>query len=115
MKSMANDLLIFIPTYNERENVAGIVQQIFDLGLAADILFVDDNSPDGTGKTLGDLAKQTPNVFVQHQPGNCEAARMRCSSNVIPRYTSCGTVIAKWKTTAAASAASLFTARNCVR
>jgi dolichol-phosphate mannosyltransferase len=66
---MANDLLIFIPTYNEHENVAGILQQILDLGLAADILFVDDNSPDGTGKILDDLAKQTPNMFVQHRPG----------------------------------------------
>ena len=69
MKSMANDLLIIIPTYNESENVAGILQQILDLGLAADILFVDDNSPDGTGKVLDDLAKQTSNVIVQHRPG----------------------------------------------
>lgn len=66
---MVNELLIFIPTYNERENVVGILQQILELGLAADILFVDDNSPDGTGNVLDDLAKQSPNVIVQHRPG----------------------------------------------
>ena len=66
---MANELLIFIPTYNERENVPGILRQILDLGLSTDILFVDDNSPDGTGELLEKLAKETPNVIVHHRPG----------------------------------------------
>lgn len=66
---MANELLIFIPTYNERENVELILKQILDLGLPADILFVDDNSPDGTGHLLDRLAAAHPNVFVQHRPG----------------------------------------------
>ena len=66
---MANDLLIFISTYNERDNVAGILQQILGLGLAADIVFLDDTSPDGTGKVLDNLVKQTSNVIVRHRPG----------------------------------------------
>jgi dolichol-phosphate mannosyltransferase len=64
-----NDLLIFIPTYNERENVEGITQQILDLGLAADILFLDDNSPDGTGEILDQLAERIPNFKVIHRTG----------------------------------------------
>ena len=66
---MANELLIFIPTYNERENVEGILRQILDLGLQADILFVDDNSPDGTGELLDKLAEATPHVIALHRPG----------------------------------------------
>ena len=66
---MINELLIFIPTYNERENVEGILEQLLGLGLAADILFVDDNSPDGTGELLDRLARGMPNVTVQHRAG----------------------------------------------
>lgn len=66
---MANELLIFIPTYNERENVESILEQILDLGLPADVLFVDDNSPDGTGEVLDRLAAKHPNVIVQHRSG----------------------------------------------
>lgn len=66
---MTNELLIFIPTYNERENVGPILEQVLALGLAADVLFVDDNSPDGTGQLLDQLAEQHPNVFVQHRSG----------------------------------------------
>ena len=66
---MNNDFLIFIPTYNERENVEVILRQILDLRLDADILFVDDNSPDGTGQLLDALASSHPNVFVQHRAG----------------------------------------------
>jgi len=66
---MKNDLLIFIPTYNERENVALILSQILALGLPADVLFVDDNSPDGTGKLLDEIAASHANVFVSHRAG----------------------------------------------
>lgn len=61
--------LIFIPTYNERENVSKICEQLFSLGLGADVLFIDDNSPDGTGKILDELAKKFPNLSVKHRSG----------------------------------------------
>jgi len=66
---MPNELLIFIPTYNERENAGRLLSQILDLGLEADILFVDDNSPDGTGRLLDELAQQHPTVTVRHRGG----------------------------------------------
>jgi len=66
---MANNILIFIPTYNERENVQGMSEQLLALGLAADILFLDDNSPDGTGKFLDELALAYSNLSVIHRTG----------------------------------------------
>jgi dolichol-phosphate mannosyltransferase len=59
--------LIFIPTYNERENVTPMCTQILALGLDADLVFMDDGSPDGTGKVLDDLAAQHPRVAVIHR------------------------------------------------
>ena len=56
--------LVFIPTYNERENVEEICSQILGLGLCLDILFLDDNSTDGTGPILAALEKRHPNIHV---------------------------------------------------
>jgi len=50
--SEANKTLVMIPTYNEVDNVAKLAHQIIDLQLPCDILFIDDNSPDGTGEKL---------------------------------------------------------------
>ena len=44
--------LIFIPTFNEAENVERMCRQLTLLELEADILFCDDNSPDGTRKAF---------------------------------------------------------------
>lgn len=46
---MMNEILIGISTYNEIENLPGLVEQIDEHLPAADILIVDDDSPDGTG------------------------------------------------------------------
>ncbi|HEY0714173.1 MAG TPA: glycosyltransferase [Polyangia bacterium] len=61
--------LIFVPTYNERENVEKLCAEILALGLDIALLFVDDSSPDGTGAIIDRLAKQHPNVFADHRPG----------------------------------------------
>jgi dolichol-phosphate mannosyltransferase len=61
--------VIFIPTYNERENVQELCARIHALNLDADILFLDDNSPDGTGEVLDGLAKKYQNVTVLHRTG----------------------------------------------
>jgi len=64
---MANTILVFIPTYNERDNVTKLYERIINLNLPLDILFIDDNSPDGTGAVLDQINK--PNVFVIHRSG----------------------------------------------
>lgn len=62
-----NKTLIFIPTYNEVENVGRIFLEIKSFNLDADILFLDDNSPDGTGEVIDKLAEQNENVFIIHR------------------------------------------------
>lgn len=61
--------LIFIPTYNEAENVEVLFNQIKALGLDADILFLDDNSPDGTGEIIDRLVAHNKGVSVLHRSG----------------------------------------------
>jgi len=62
-----NDTLIIIPTYNERENVLAIAEAVFQSSPDVDLLFVDDNSPDGTGKLADDLSAADPRVHVMHR------------------------------------------------
>ena len=62
-------ILIMIPTYNEVDNVDLIVSRIRALEFEADILFVDDNSPDGTGKHLENMTHEDPHLHVLHRPG----------------------------------------------
>jgi dolichol-phosphate mannosyltransferase len=54
------DTLLFVPTYNERDNAPRMARELVALALDADVLFVDDNSPDGTGKLLEELKKRNP-------------------------------------------------------
>lgn len=62
-------ILIMIPTYNEKDNVKKMCHEISMTGIVADVLFVDDNSPDGTGAILDELAKSVPRIRVIHRPG----------------------------------------------
>ncbi len=61
--------LLFIPTYNERENVQRIYEMIKALNLDLDLLFLDDNSPDGTGQILDAIAARDGRVSVIHRGG----------------------------------------------
>lgn len=59
---------IVIPTYNEKETIADLVHSILNLGIDAEILIVDANSPDGTGEIADQLAKKFLQVEVLHNP-----------------------------------------------
>ena len=61
--------LIIVPTYNERENVPGISERFLAAIPGVELLFVDDNSPDGTGQLLDDIAAKEPRVSVMHRAG----------------------------------------------
>jgi dolichol-phosphate mannosyltransferase len=63
------NLLIFVATYNEAENVEGLFERIQRLNLDADILFLDDNSPDGTGAIIDRIAAHNPGVHAIHRAG----------------------------------------------
>src|SRR5688500_16681142 len=62
-------LLIMVPTYNEQDNAQKMVLALEGLNLEADVLFIDDNSPDGTGRILDELATTHPLLTVLHRPG----------------------------------------------
>lgn len=49
---MNNDLLIFTPTYLEKDNIGPLLNEILSLNLPADILVIDDNSPDNTASVV---------------------------------------------------------------
>ena len=56
--------LICLPTYDERENLAPIVEAIHQAVPTADVLVVDDDSPDGTGRLADELAARDARVKV---------------------------------------------------
>jgi dolichol-phosphate mannosyltransferase len=66
---MTGKMLICVPTYNERENVQALCSKLLSLELDTDILFLDDNSPDGTGQILDQLAQQHARLSVLHRSG----------------------------------------------
>ncbi|WP_193336876.1 glycosyltransferase family 2 protein [Devosia beringensis] len=58
------ELAVIVPTFNERANVAAVVERIAVAleGIDWELVFVDDNSPDGTADAAWDLARQHDNV-----------------------------------------------------
>ncbi len=62
--------LVIIPTYNEKENIENIIKAVFELPLVFDVLIVDDNSPDGTGKIVENLQKSFKDrLFIEKRAG----------------------------------------------
>ncbi|WP_075085636.1 polyprenol monophosphomannose synthase [Mariniblastus fucicola] len=62
-------LLIIIATYNELENLPELVQQLETLLPTADLLVIDDGSPDGTGEWCDERKATDPRLSVIHRPG----------------------------------------------
>jgi dolichol-phosphate mannosyltransferase len=62
-------VLIFTATYNEAENIRSLIEEIQHYAPQADVLVVDDHSPDGTGTLLDELATQIPALRVIHRKG----------------------------------------------
>jgi glycosyltransferase involved in cell wall biosynthesis len=64
------DICVIVPTYNEKENITSLVEQILALDIKPRVIIVDDNSPDGTGQIADMLAVQNPGrVSVIHRGG----------------------------------------------
>ena len=59
--------IVVIPTYDERENVARMASAVLSQDPAVELLFVDDNSPDGTGAEIDSLAKDEPRIHCLHR------------------------------------------------
>ncbi len=60
MAESSSKIVVVVPTYNERENLPVLVEQLFALDLPdLHVLVVDDNSPDGTGQVADTLAERS--------------------------------------------------------
>jgi dolichol-phosphate mannosyltransferase len=62
-------VVVIMPTYNERENLETIADRLRAAVPDADLLIVDDNSPDGTGELAGKMSEQDPQISVMHRTG----------------------------------------------
>ena len=67
--SNAGKTLVVVATYNEIENLPSLVDEIFRYLPAADLLVVDDNSPDGTGRWCDTRAAEDPRLHCLHRAG----------------------------------------------
>lgn len=56
--------LVLIPTYNERDSIADLIEAIRAQVPEADVLVIDDGSPDGTGQFVGEMGVRDPRVSV---------------------------------------------------
>src|SRR5215210_2966569 len=62
-------ILVSLATYNEAGNVAALVAEIHKFLPQADVLVIDDNSPDGTWKIVEDMGAADPRVKLLKRPG----------------------------------------------
>jgi dolichol-phosphate mannosyltransferase len=63
---MSNTLIV-VPTYNELANLSRLAARLLQLPVKVDLLVVDDNSPDGTGRIADELAAKHPQIHVLHR------------------------------------------------
>lgn len=61
--------IVVIPTYNESKNIIKIIDKIFTVHSTIEILVVDDNSPDGTGKLVNQKMQETDRLHIIEREG----------------------------------------------
>src|SRR5260370_23945476 len=59
--------VVVIGTYNEAENIPRLLFDIMKLGPQYEVIVVDDNSPDGTGRLVSEIAAKQPRVHIVHR------------------------------------------------
>ena len=59
--------VVVIPTYDERENVGPMAEAVLAAAPDAELLFVDDNSPDGTGDLIEEMIGPEPRIHCLHR------------------------------------------------
>ena len=76
---MSQKTLVIVPTYNERENLPPLIERLMALPVQVEVLVVDDNSPDGTGKLADEIAARRPSVHVLHRKEKDGLGRAYCA------------------------------------
>jgi dolichol-phosphate mannosyltransferase len=64
---VAERALVIVPTYNERANIAKLIETVLAQDPRVDVLVVDDGSPDGTGALVDTIRQREPRVNVLHR------------------------------------------------
>jgi dolichol-phosphate mannosyltransferase len=77
--SRMNKTLVIVPTYNEKDNLPPLAKRLLELPVPVDLLVVDDNSPDGTGRIADDLAAKFPSIHVLHRQQKNGLGRAYCA------------------------------------
>jgi len=77
---MADKIVVIVPTYNERDNLPALIQRVMGLPTEVDLLIVDGNSPDGTGKLADELALKQPRLKVLHEKEKKGLGRAYCAA-----------------------------------
>jgi dolichol-phosphate mannosyltransferase len=76
---MRSETLVIVPTFNERENLPQIAERLMTLPVAVEMLVVDDNSPDGTGRLADELALTNSRIHVMHRREKEGLGRAYCA------------------------------------
>ena len=76
---MNSNTLVIVPTYNERDNLAALAARLLALSVPVELLVVDDNSPDGTGRVADELAAKHPQIHVLHRAEKDGLGRAYCA------------------------------------
>jgi dolichol-phosphate mannosyltransferase len=76
---MPHPTLVIVPTYNERDNLRPLAERLLALPAPVDLLVVDDNSPDGTGKLADELTAKHPSIHVLHRQEKNGLGRAYCA------------------------------------
>ncbi len=63
------NILVCIPTFDEKENVEKIISAVLAQGEDFEVLIIDDNSPDGTAAIVERLKKDNPRIHLLKRPG----------------------------------------------
>jgi dolichol-phosphate mannosyltransferase len=88
------DLAVVLPTYNERENIAEVIGRIELVlkGLCWELIFVDDDSPDGTAALVRTYAERDPRIRLVHRLGR-RGLSSACVEGIMATSASCVAVM----------------------
>jgi dolichol-phosphate mannosyltransferase len=76
---MSQKALVIVPTYNEKDNLPSIAERVMRHPPHVEMLVVDDNSPDGTGKIADELAAREPRIHIVHRQEKNGLGRAYCA------------------------------------
>jgi dolichol-phosphate mannosyltransferase len=76
----SSHLTVVIPTYNESGNIRGCIEKVSGQVPRAQILVVDDNSPDGTGDIVRKMSENNPHIQLLHREKKEGLGRAYCAA-----------------------------------